>query len=143
MTDWKVENLIFHAIWCLIVRCWLVFIHSGSICGKMCAKKINKLQKVYFSKFYGKVCVISIYLFIYLPLILHIAIQFFMFVYIVTFSICLCRQQLTWIFQVSWLFFRLIWKNYVLYWDFNSKSWIVDFFTRFTREKTPQNNFSQ
>ena len=28
------------------------------------------------------------------------------------------------------------------YWDFDLKSWIVDFFTRFTRKKTPQNNFS-
>ena len=27
------------------------------------------------------------------------------------------------------------------YWDFDIKSWIVDFFTRFTWEKTPQNNF--
>ena len=43
---------------------------------------------------------------------------------------------------ISWLLFHLIWKNYVLYWDFDSKSWIVDFFTRFTHEKTPQNNFS-
>ena len=43
---------------------------------------------------------------------------------------------------ISWLLFHLIWKNYVLNWDFDSKSWIVDFFTRFTREKTPQNNFS-
>ena len=44
---------------------------------------------------------------------------------------------------ISWLLFHLIWKNYVLYWDFDSKSWIVDFFTRFTHEKTPQNNFSR
>ena len=43
---------------------------------------------------------------------------------------------------ISWLLFHLIWKNYVLYWDFDLKSWIVDFFTCFTREKTPQNNFS-
>ena len=43
---------------------------------------------------------------------------------------------------ISWFLFHLIWKNYVLYWDFDLKSWIVDFFTRFTREKTPQNNFS-
>ena len=43
---------------------------------------------------------------------------------------------------ISWILFHLIWKNYVLYWDFDLKSWIVDFFTRFTREKTPQNNFS-
>ena len=42
-----------------------------------------------------------------------------------------------------WLLFHLIWKNYVLNWDFDSKSWIVDFFTRFTLEKTPQNNFSR
>ena len=33
--------------------------------------------------------------------------------------------------------FHLIWKNYVLNWDFDLKSWIVDFFTRFTHEKTP------
>ena len=38
--------------------------------------------------------------------------------------------------------FHLISKNYVLYWDFDFKSWIVDFFTSFTQEKTPQNNFS-
>ena len=44
---------------------------------------------------------------------------------------------------ISWLLFHLIWKNYVLYWDIDSKSWIVDFFTRFTHEKTPQNNFSR
>ena len=43
---------------------------------------------------------------------------------------------------IFWFLFHLIWKNYVLYWDFDLKSWIVDFFTRFTREKTPQNNFS-
>ena len=39
------------------------------------------------------------------------------------------------------LLFHLIWKNYVLYRDFDLKSWIVDFLTRFTWEKTPQNNF--
>ena len=43
---------------------------------------------------------------------------------------------------ISWFLFHLIRKNYVLYWDFDMKSWIVDFFTRFTRKKTPQNNFS-
>ena len=36
----------------------------------------------------------------------------------------------------------MLWKNYVLYWDFDLKSWIVDFFTCFTQEKKPQNNFS-
>ena len=41
---------------------------------------------------------------------------------------------------ISWFLFHLIWKNYVLYWDFDLKGWIVDFFT--PREKTPQNNFS-
>ena len=40
---------------------------------------------------------------------------------------------------LSWILFHLIWKNYFLYWDFDLKSWIVDYFTR---EKTPQNNFS-
>ena len=43
---------------------------------------------------------------------------------------------------ISWFLFHLIRKNYVLYWDFDLKSWIVDFFTPFTREKKPQNNFS-
>ena len=43
---------------------------------------------------------------------------------------------------IFWLLFHLIWKNYVLNWDFDMKSWIVDFFTRFTWEKTPQNNIS-
>ena len=43
---------------------------------------------------------------------------------------------------IFWFLFHLIWKNYVLYWDFDLKSWIVDFFTRFTQEKTPQNKFS-
>ena len=43
---------------------------------------------------------------------------------------------------ISWFLFHLIWKNYVLYWDFDLKSWIVDFFTCFIWEKTPQNNFS-
>ena len=43
---------------------------------------------------------------------------------------------------IFWFLFHLIWKNYVLYWDFDLKSWIGDFFTRFTRVKTPQNNFS-
>ena len=43
---------------------------------------------------------------------------------------------------ISWILFHLIWKNYILYWDFDLKSWIVDFFTHFTWEKTPQNNFS-
>ena len=32
--------------------------------------------------------------------------------------------------------------TFYLYRDFDSKSWIVDFFTSFTREKTLQNNFS-
>ena len=41
----------------------------------------------------------------------------------------------------SWLLFHRIWKNCFLYWDFDSKSWIVDFFTHFTHEKTPQNNY--
>ena len=40
---------------------------------------------------------------------------------------------------IFWLLFHLIWKNYVLYWDFDSKSWIVAFFTH---KKIPQNNFS-
>ena len=44
---------------------------------------------------------------------------------------------------ITWFLFHLIWKNYVLYWDFDLKSWIVDFFTGFTQEKTPQNNFSR
>ena len=39
---------------------------------------------------------------------------------------------------ISWLLFHLIWKNYILDWDFDSNSRIVDFFTR---ENTPQNNF--
>ena len=43
---------------------------------------------------------------------------------------------------IIWFLFHLIWKNYVLYWDLDLKSWIVDFFTRFTCEKTPQYNFS-
>ena len=43
---------------------------------------------------------------------------------------------------IFWFLFHLISKNYVLYWDFDFKSWIVDFFTSFTQEKTPQNNFS-
>ena len=36
---------------------------------------------------------------------------------------------------ISWFLFRLIWKNYVLYQDFDLKSWIVYFLTCFTREK--------
>ena len=47
--------------------------------------------------------------------------------------------------EVSWYicyFSFLFEKNYVLYWYFDLKSWIVDFFTRFTLEKTPQKNFS-
>ena len=32
---------------------------------------------------------------------------------------------------ISWLLFHHIWKNYVLYWDFDSKSWIMDFFHSF------------
>ena len=44
---------------------------------------------------------------------------------------------------ISWWHFRFIWKNYVLYWDFDLKSWIVDFLTHFTHEKTQQNNFSR
>ena len=43
---------------------------------------------------------------------------------------------------IYWLLFHLIWIFFVLNWDFYSKSWIVDFFTRFTHEKTPRNNFS-
>ena len=60
-----------------------VILNSGSE-----IKKINS-KKVFFTKFYGKVGVIS------------------------------------------WLLFLLIWKNYVLNWDFDSKSWIVDFFHSF------------
>ena len=41
--------------------------------------------------------------------------------------------------KISHLLFHVIWKNYILYWDLDKKSWIVNFFTR---EKTPQNNFS-
>ena len=37
---------------------------------------------------------------------------------------------------------RQIFRDMSLYWDFDSKSWIVDFFTRFTCDKIPQNNFS-
>ena len=44
--------------------------------------------------------------------------------------------------NIYWLLFHLIWKNYIQYWDFGSKSWIVDF-SRFIREKRPQNNFSR
>ena len=43
---------------------------------------------------------------------------------------------------IFWFLFHLIWKNYVLYWGFDLKSWIVNFSTRFTQEKTPQNKFS-
>ena len=32
---------------------------------------------------------------------------------------------------IFWLLFHLIWKNYVLYWDFDLKSWFVDFFHSF------------
>ena len=42
----------------------------------------------------------------------------------------------------SWLLFHLIWKDYILHWDFDQKSWIVDYIAGFTHEKTPQNNFS-
>ena len=48
--------------------------------------------------------------------------------------------------DISWSLFHLIRKNYVLYWEFDLKSWIVAFFTRFTRftlKKRPQNNFSR
>ena len=58
--------------------------------------------------------------------------------------------------MVKLIFFQILWKircnilvsfpshlkKLVLYWDFDLKSWIVDFFTRFTWEKTPQNKFS-
>ena len=77
--------------------------NSLSVCLSVLFLKVGnflKMQKLLFSKFYGKVGVIS------------------------------------------WLLFHLIWKDYVLYWDFDLKSWIVAFFTRFTREKRPQNNFS-
>ena len=43
---------------------------------------------------------------------------------------------------ISWLLFHLIWKNYVLNWDFVMKSWIVDFFTPFIQKKHRKNNFS-
>ena len=43
---------------------------------------------------------------------------------------------------IFWFLFHLIWKIYVLYWDFDLTSWIVDFLTRFICEKTPQNIFS-
>ena len=55
---------------------------------------LNTKMTMYFSKFYGKVGVIS------------------------------------------WFLFHLIWKNYVLYWDFDLKSWIVDCFTKEKHHKT-------
>ena len=52
-------------------------------------------------------------------------------------------------FQILWksrcdilVSFPSHWKKYVFYRDFDLKSWNVVFFTRFTRENTPQNNFS-
>ena len=42
---------------------------------------------------------------------------------------------------ISWLHFHLIWKTYLLYWDFDLKSWIMDFFTH-SRKNTSFNNFS-
>ena len=39
---------------------------------------------------------------------------------------------------ISWLLFHLIWKNYVLYWNFDFKSWIVDFYTRFFMSETSE-----
>ena len=59
--------------------------------------------------------------------------------------------------KFKYYFFQILWKSRCdilvtfpshlkklrsIYWDFDWKSWIVDFFTRFTHEKTPQNNFS-
>ena len=42
---------------------------------------------------------------------------------------------------IFWFLFHLIWKNYVLYWDINLKSWIVDYFFTPREKKTPQNTF--
>ena len=44
---------------------------------------------------------------------------------------------------LSWLLFHVIWKNYVLYAEIlTRKVELCFFFTRFTHEKSPQNNFS-
>ena len=45
--------------------------------------------------------------------------------------------------HISWLLFHLIGKYYVLYEDFDLKSRIVAFVTRFTHEERPKNNFSR
>ena len=54
------------------------------------------------------------------------------------------RFDLQKFYVISWLIFHLNWKNYILfYWDFDSKIWIVAFFTRyFTHENLPLNSFS-
>ena len=48
--------------------------------------------------------------------------------------------QILWkkVSYLSYFSISLIWKNYILNWDFEEKSWIVDYFPH---EKTPQNNF--
>ena len=49
-------------------------------------------------------------------------------------------SQILWkkVSYLSYFSISLIWKNYILNWDFEEKSWIVDYFPH---EKTPQNNF--
>ena len=43
---------------------------------------------------------------------------------------------------ISWFLFHLIWKNYVLYWDFDFEKLNCGFFHSFHSRKKPQNNFS-
>ena len=49
--------------------------------------------------------------------------------------VCYITIHRNWTFfpKFSQILFHLIWKHYVLYWDFDLKSWIVDFYTCFTR----------
>ena len=57
-----------------------------------------------------------------------------------------CKNSFNFYLRFIWylkLLFHLIWKNYVLYWDFDLKSWIVDFFSLDSQcENIPQNSFS-
>ena len=58
-------------------------------------------------------------------------------------EVCYVAWVISGVWMISNLgFFHLIWKNYVLYWDFDLKRWIVDLFHSFHSWKNSTIRFS-